>query len=61
MKNCFACISCIGSRFLPFLSLNFVKENIKLMAFCEIVYALVNYFKNLKDLKIYIYFCCTGR
>ena len=41
-ENCFACffgISCIGSCFLPFL-LNFFKENIKLMKFCEIVYAI---------------------
>ena len=42
-ENCFACIfgiSCIGSYFLPFLSLNFFKENIKLMAFREIIYAI---------------------
>ena len=42
-ENCFACIfgiSCIGSCFLLFLSLKFFKENIKLMAFCEIVYAI---------------------
>ena len=42
-ENCFAFIfgiSCIGSCFLPFLSLNVLKENIKLMAFCEIVYAI---------------------
>ena len=42
-ENCFACIfgiSCIGSCFLPFLSLISFKENIKLMAFCEIVYAI---------------------
>ena len=42
-ENCFACIfgiSCIGSCFLPFLSMNFFKENIKLMAFCEIIYAI---------------------
>ena len=42
-ENCFACIfgiSCMGSCFLPFLSLKVLKENIKLMAFCEIVYAI---------------------
>ena len=42
-ENCFACIfsiACIGLFFLPFLSLNYFKENIKLMAFCEIVYAI---------------------
>ena len=42
-ENCFARIfgiSCIGSCFLPFLSLNFFKENIKLMAFSEIIYAI---------------------
>ena len=33
-------IFCIGSYFLPFLSLNFLKENIKLIAFSEIIYAI---------------------
>ena len=39
-ENCFACIfgiSCIASCFWPFLSLNFFKENIKLMAFLAII------------------------
>ena len=38
--NCFVRIfgiSCIGSCFWPFLSLNFLKENIMYMTYCEIV------------------------
>ena len=42
-ENCFACIfgiAYIGLCFLPFQSLNYFKENIKLITFCEIVYTI---------------------